>query len=169
MAREQNIWVPDRRFHSKSYLSVVGGVTTAVPGNVRPLLLDASGNLNVNLAAAAGAIDTELPPAVAHGDGLTLANAPNIISPLYAKDVAGAATHSRVSSEIALSDTIGTVAGDRPIHNMLCPKRHNIAVDTVVNDTHTTTVDITGDEHDVRRFTHGRFYASMDSDRKSVV
>lgn len=115
------------------------------------------------LAAFGGVlpVDTELPLAVAHADGLTLADAPNIISPLYAKDVAGAATWSRISSEVALSDTIGTIAGDRAAHWMLCPKRHVTALDTVVNSVHSTSVDITGDEHDIRRFTCGRWYVNV--------
>ena len=81
--------------------------------NVHPLSINAAGELTI-ASGSSGVVDTELPAAVAHDDGLTLANAPNVIAASYARDTA-AATWSQVSGERADEASVGVV-GDVGTH-----------------------------------------------------
>jgi hypothetical protein len=70
---------------------------------------DNGGSLTID-----GTVDTELPAAVAHADGLTLANAPNVIAATYAK-TAGDDTWDRITGESASAADLGQ-SDDQGMH-----------------------------------------------------
>lgn len=177
MSRQIHSPIEDEYATKYSKFMLVGGAE-GVTGKSHVLRTDTNGNLLVGVTGAVTAAvtntvtsivtntvtaNTELPSAVSHADAITLAAAPAVIAALYAKGVGGASTHSRITSEAALSEALGTAAGDQALHMMLAPKRFSTGDDSVLNFTATASLVSSGDEHDVRRFTHGRWHATMQS------
>lgn len=109
-----------------------------------------------------GVVDTELPAAGLLGDSVANPTTPVIAAYIHARNQ-NATTYSRVSSELANSNTLG-VTGDRGVHTSDIVKYHLTAELSNVNRIYNSTVQSTNSQAiDCSRFRKFMLYYALDS------